>query len=54
LDLFGADVTLQLLDFVIEDEFEFFELLNFLLELANLDVLLLYGRDTCSELFLTS
>ena len=54
LNLFWANVTLQLLDLVIENKFELFKLLNLLLQLRDLDVFLLNCIYPCSELLLTS
>lgn len=42
-DLFWADVPLQLFDLVIEHELELLQLLNLLLELADLDLFFLNG-----------
>lgn len=39
----GTDVSLQLLNLIVKNELEFLQLLNLLLELADLDVLLLDG-----------
>lgn len=52
LDFFGADVALKLLDLVVQNEFELLQLLNLLLQLANLDVLLLNGGDAGTVLLL--
>lgn len=52
LNLFGANVSLQLLDLVVEHELELLEFLNLLLQLANLDVLFLDGGDTRTILLL--
>ena len=41
LDLLRANVTLQLLDLVVENELKLFQLLNLLLKLPNLDILLI-------------
>ena len=54
LDFFGTDVSLQFLDLVVENEFEFFKLLDLLVQLLDLDLLLLNRVDPCSVLLLTS
>ena len=54
LDFLGTDVAFQLLDLVVEDEFEFFELLDLLVQLLDLDLLLLNRVDSRSVLLLTS
>ena len=54
LDFLGTDVAFQLLDLVVEDEFEFFELLDLLVQLLDLDLLLLNRVDPRSVLLLTS
>ena len=54
LDFLGTDVTFQLLDLVVENEFELFKLLDLLVELLDLDLLLLNRVDSCSVLLLTS
>ena len=54
LDFLGADVAFQLLDLVVENEFEFFKLLDLLVQLLDLDLLLLNRVDSRSVLLLTS
>ena len=49
-DLFGANVTLELLNLVVKHELELFQLLNLLLQLAYLDVFLFDGGDTSTIL----
>lgn len=53
LNLLRTDVSFQLFDFVIENELELLQLLDFLLELLNLNILLVDGRDSSPELLLT-
>ena len=54
-DLLRADVPFQLLDLVVEHEFKFLELLDLLLELADLNVFFFDSLDPGLEhLFLSS
>ena len=54
LDFFWTDITFQLFDFVIKNEFELFKLLNFLVQLLDLDVLFFNCVDPRSVLLLAS
>ena len=54
LDFLGTDVAFQLLNLVVENEFEFFKLLYLLVQLLDLDLLLLNRVDSRSVLLLTS
>lgn len=53
IDLFRTDVALKLLDFVVQNELKLFELLDFLLQLADLNVLFLNSRLPGFILFFT-
>jgi len=50
LDLSWTNVSFELLDLVIKHEFEFFKLLNFLLEVQNSNLFLLKGHVSLSNL----
>ena len=53
-DLLRADIPFQLLDLVVEHEFELLEFLDFLLELADLNVFLFDSLDPGLEHLLLS
>ena len=53
-DLLRTNVSFQLFDLVVEHEFELLEFLDFLLELADLDVFLLDSLDSGLEHLLLS
>ena len=54
LDLLRTNVSFQLFDLVVEHEFELLQFLDFLLELAYLDVFLLDSLDSGLEHLLLS
>ena len=54
LNFFRADISFQLLDLVVQNEFKLFKLLNLLLQLLNLNVLFLNRINPRLKLLLTS
>ena len=51
--LFGADVSLQFFNLIVQDKFELLQLLNLLLKLANLHFFLLNRRQASPVLLFT-
>lgn len=54
LYLLWANISLELLNFVIEHKFELFKLLDLLLKLLDLDIFLLNSSNSCLILRFTS